>query len=119
MSDLINLRGELDRMTGHRALLIKADGDAIPFDHVLGIRGVEVLIGAAGLDTINLRDGRVMFVDDLGFDKDKPVNLQATEIYHSVCRPGTTWQIRGDVIVVHDRDYLHRRRRRLIERTPR
>lgn len=87
------------------------------------------MIGADMVDTVNLRDGRVMIVDDLGYEVDvrtregdvfgkpgiieeripvkalKPVNAQATALYHGVCRPGTTHQIVGDVAVVWDRDF--------------
>ena len=88
------------------------------------------LIGAATCDTVNLRDGRVMLVDDAGYETEtvehgpgpdpvhglpmafrtelkpvrarKPVNAKATALYHSVCRPGTTHQIVGDVAIVID-----------------
>ena len=35
----------------------------------------------------------------------KPVNAIATELYLSVCAPGTTHQIVGDVAVVPDEDF--------------
>jgi len=82
------------------------------------------LIGADYIDTVNLRDGRVMLVDDLGYDTKtverlpgphgefimelvpttarKPVNAEATKLYHGVCIPGTTHQIVGDVAIVID-----------------
>lgn len=83
---------------------------------------IEKLIGAALLDQVNLRDGRVMFVDDNGYESEtvdhgggrfelrhtiarKPVNPEATKLYHGVCRPGTTHQIVGDVAIVFDRDF--------------
>lgn len=52
-----------------------------------------------------LADGRVMLVDDLGHSKGLPVNDAATELYHSVCRPGATWEIRGDVVIANDSDF--------------
>lgn len=85
------------------------------------------LIAAAGTDTVNLGKGRVMVVDDYGYETHmksrrgmhptlgavtvhemvcdkalKPVNLEATKLYHSVCRPGTTHQIVGDVAILQD-----------------
>lgn len=59
-------------------------------------------IGADVLDVVNLRDGRVMFVDDLGHDKNLPVNRDGTALYWKVCRPGTTWEIVGDVAICQD-----------------
>jgi len=75
-------------------------------------------------DTVNLRDGRVMLVDDDGWETEsvevapnhiaikatrpkpgKAINPEATRIYHSICYPGTTHQIVGDVIIAQDRDF--------------
>ena len=87
------------------------------------------MIGAELIDTVNLRDGRVMIVDDAGYDVQvttregewegrpttfethtpirarKPLNTAATALYHGVCRPGATHQIVGDVAIVWDRDF--------------
>ena len=56
-------------------------------------------------DTVNLRDGRIMMVDDGGHRKQRPVNQKATELYHAVCIPGTTHQIRGSVVICNDADW--------------
>ena len=64
-------------------------------------------IGAVVCDTVNLRDGRVMLVDDLGYQKELPLNPKATLLYHSVCRPGTTHYIRGDVAVTLDHHFAY------------
>ncbi len=69
------------------------------------IAAIERLIGADCLDIVNLRDGRVMLVDDTGMVDGKPVNPKATELYHSVCRPGTPFSIHGDVAVANDADF--------------
>lgn len=63
------------------------------------------MIGADIIDTVNLRDGRVMLVDDDGHQKFLPVNERATELYHSVCKPGTTHKIVGDVAICLDEDF--------------
>lgn len=89
------------------------------------------LLQASSFDTVNLRDGRVMIVDDDGYDVElidhglqpaphggmaqtwerrpmtakKPVNAGATKLYHTVCKPGVTHQIVGDVAIVHDKDF--------------
>lgn len=66
---------------------------------------IGILIGADCFDTVNLRDGRVMIVDDTGMIDRKPVNPEATKLYHSVCRPGTPNPICGDVAVCIDADF--------------
>ena len=63
------------------------------------------LIGANGLDTVNLRDGNVMLVDDTGVIDNRPVNALATEFYRAICRPGTMYSIHGDVAIVIDKDF--------------
>jgi hypothetical protein len=84
--------------------LIKTSGEETQAQAV-GIEEIHGLAGADVMDVVNLRDGRVMFVDDLGHPKALPVNAKATELYHSVCRPGTTWEIRGDVVIALERDF--------------
>lgn len=82
---------------------------------------ITALLGAPMLDTVNLRDGRVMLVDDGGYETTsevrenvthlvptkplKPVNAKATAMYHAICHPGTTHQIVGDVAIVNDEDF--------------
>jgi hypothetical protein len=85
--------------------IIRTSGAEETIDGRATIAGIEKAIGASILDTVNLRDGRVMFVDDNGISKNLPVNPAATGLYHSVCRPGTTHQIRGDVAVVYDNEF--------------
>lgn len=90
-------------------------------------KAIEHLIGASALDGVNLRDGRVMFVDDAGYDVElvehpprdgydvvverkatrprKPVNPQATALYHAICKPDVTHAIVGDVAIVRDDDF--------------
>lgn len=68
------------------------------------INVIHTFLRAEVLDTVNLRDGRVMMVDDLGHSKGLPVNEKATELYHGICKPGTTHQIVGDVAIVVDAD---------------
>lgn len=80
------------------------------------------MIGAEMVDTVNLRDGRVMLVDDAGYETKvvnhgdghielkpvrarRPANAEATKLYHSVCLPGTTHQIVGDVAIARDADF--------------
>ena len=86
---------------------IKADGTEVTLDKPISIREVNELIGADTLDTVNLRDKHrhVMLVDDAFMDKGLAVNHKATALYWSVCRPGTTHQIRGDVVIVPDADF--------------
>lgn len=63
------------------------------------------MIGASVGDVVNLRDGRVMLIDDTGFNDGKPRNPAATELYWSVCKPGTTHPICGDVAIAVDEDF--------------
>jgi len=84
------------------------------------VHDIVLLIGAEILDTVNLRDGRVMLVDDDGWESyplrtaqgisliplklRKPVNPTASALYRAVRRPGVTHQIVGDVAIVQDRE---------------
>ena len=62
-------------------------------------------IGAEYLDTVNLRDGTIMAVDDEGHRLGKAINTEATKLYHAVCKPGTTHQIVGDVAILIDLEW--------------
>lgn len=46
-----------------------------------------------------------MFVDDLGYRRGFPNNTEATALYHKVCKPGTTHQIKGDVVIGRDENF--------------
>lgn len=114
--------------------IIRTDGreERHAISRALAMNTIRRLIDAKMLDTVNLRDGRVMLVDDAGYeitvvDKGlqpmgagatlaqtyknepvrarKPVNEKATTLYHGVCRPGTTHQIVGDVAIVVDAEF--------------
>lgn len=107
---------EILRVDGTRsltALNIRDGQDAITQIHAL--------IGCDTGDTVNLRDGRVMCVDDNGWECEtidhgnghiemkpvralKPINEQATKIYQAL-RPGTPNQIAGDVVIAWDEDF--------------
>lgn len=106
---------EILRTNGERETITVPSGRA-------AFAEIEKMIGASTLDTVNLRDGRVMLVDDAGWETRtvehapgqvefiptvprKPFNPEATKLYHSVCRPGTTHQIVGDVAIAWDRDF--------------
>jgi hypothetical protein len=88
-----------------RLAVIRVDGEEE--DHFVprsrAIKEAGRIIGARVLDTVNLHDGRVMLVDDLGHGK-KKLNPKATKLYHSVCRPGTAHTIVGDVAILVDAD---------------
>jgi hypothetical protein len=80
------------------------------------------VIGCEVTDSVRLQNDIVMIVADGGWKIDvvdhgtglitlkpaparKPVNALATELYWSVCHPGTTHQIFGDVALVRDSDF--------------
>lgn len=89
--------------------IIRTDGsiEVMEIARADAIGHISRLIGApSGLvDTVNLRDGRVMLVDDTGALDGRPVNKLATEHYRAVCKPGTRVPICGDVAIVLDADF--------------
>ena len=89
--------------------LIRTDGTIIPLHEPQSIQQIEVLIGAKTLDVFYFRDdkGRLwsVMVDDIGHDKQLPVNDIATKKYWSVCLVGTVHQIRGDVFMQLDSEF--------------
>jgi hypothetical protein len=112
-------------MTTMRRLL-RADGTTMDLDGPRTMPELMRLIGAKTIDTVNLhhlgRPLHVMLVDDNGYESElvstgpstavlkpirakKPVNVEATRMYHANCRPGTTHQIVGDVAIVPDEDF--------------
>jgi hypothetical protein len=82
--------------------VIRVDGTETMHEGKPSIAAICRLIGCDGLDhmTIDRRRQTVMFVDDTGMLDGKPVNAKATALYHAVCKPGTVWQIHGDVVIV-------------------
>lgn len=66
-------------------------------------------MGGALLDTVDLRDGRVMLVDDMGVSKRLPVNEPASKYYRSICKPEAVaaglCNIYGTAVVVWDDDF--------------
>jgi len=90
------------------------------------LQWIQRMIEADTIDAVNLRDGRVMLVDDHGWETRttdertpdgvlhitvhpvrprKPINPAATALYHAVCGPGTTHAIAGDVAIAVDADF--------------
>jgi hypothetical protein len=107
--------------------IIRTDGTVEVLAEPVPLRKLAELIGADTLDTVVLRHMgyplHVMLVDDLGYEVEqlgpvmvdgvahferrcvrarKPVNAEATRLYHLNCQPGTTHQIVGDVVIVPD-----------------
>jgi hypothetical protein len=78
--------------------IIRTSGVREPFE---GSRDeLAAALGCDTFDTVNLRDGTFMYLDDVGHPKGLPVNPEATKLYHKVCIPGTTHPIAGDVAVI-------------------
>jgi len=92
-----------------RRRIIRVDGTVETLDRAKRMEELRQLIGAAGLDTVALRHLgtplQVMLVDDTGLVGGKPVNDQATKLYHANCRPGVTHPICGDVAIVFGGDF--------------
>jgi hypothetical protein len=85
------------------AELIRVNGERARFDRPLSLLEVRRLIQAETLDTINLKDGHVMLVDDTGKIDKKPPNVAATFIYQRV--RNSLNKIHGDVVIAWDEDY--------------
>lgn len=103
--------------------VIRTDGTEETFAIKPTNKLVKLAIGAETLDTVTLsRSGRgmaetIMLLDDIGtgfvstgfgfrrVGPTKPVNDKATKLYWSVCKPGTTHQIHGDVAICNDEDF--------------
>lgn len=87
-------------------MVLRATGEKVNCSEPMSIERIRTILQAEALDTVRLADRvHVMPVDDSGYDKDLPVNAAATELYLQRCIPGTTHQIRGDVVVVPDSDF--------------
>ncbi len=67
------------------------------------IKTISAALGCSTCDVVNLRDGRVMLVDDTGMVDGKPVNPKATAIYHGVY--STPYSIHGDAAIANDEDF--------------
>ena len=108
-------------------LVIRTDGTETVVPMQRGVLDqISELIGADTLDFVRIglleRTDLVMAVDDSGWEYEvvqhnpghiehrptkarKPINQRATELYHAICKPGTTHQIVGDVAICHDEDF--------------
>ena len=91
---------EILRVSGTR------EEHAIPSKH-RALDAIHKLLQCECTDTVNLRDGRVMLVDDTGLLDGTPVNAQATALYHSIYpRARESGQpIVGDVAIALDEDF--------------
>lgn len=88
--------------------IIRADGAREQHRVAKGIlmEWIRRMIAAPqALDTVNLRDGRVMLVDDTGMIDGRSTNPEATKLYHGLCRPGVTHPICGDVAITLDSNF--------------
>jgi hypothetical protein len=88
--------------------LLRTDGTVIELDGPKDMAEIEALIGGdcEATDVVMLRDRlHVMILDDTGASRNLPVNPAATALYHEICVAGTTWPIRGDVVILPDTDF--------------
>jgi hypothetical protein len=87
--------------------ILRTDGTQETINERPTLDGIREAIHCDTLDVVQIGRANgtdeVMLVDDSGALTDKPFNEKATELYHRICKPGTTWQIRGDVAVTRDR----------------
>jgi hypothetical protein len=85
--------------------IFRADGTYEALTGPQTMAQIEALIDCALCDSVMLADRiHVMVIDDLGHKRGLPVNEVATRLYRDA-RPGSPWEIRGDVVVVPDSDY--------------
>src|SRR5258708_28354330 len=96
----------LPRVQRGQYLILRINGNVKKVDEKPTLAKIYKEIGCECIDTITLDHERqlVMMVDDNGAitEPPKPVNDNATAMYHARCKPGTTWPIRGDVALVND-----------------
>lgn len=105
--------------------VIYTDGTELELPTPIKFEQIGKLIGATMFDTVNLRHLghplHIMIVDDNGYETKaitkgvvtelktvrarKPLNQEATRLYHANCHPGTTHQIVGNVAIVPDSDF--------------
>src|SRR5262245_30117441 len=92
-----------------RALCLSKNPLTRPLPLEPGLHGIREAIHCDTLDVVQIGRANgtdeIMLVDDSGALTGKPVNEKATELYHRICKPGTTWQIRGDVAIARDEDF--------------
>ncbi len=86
--------------------ILRADGTVKPLSGPVDLAQVDQVLGAGAFPgSINLRDGRVLLIDDQGVAKRLPRNAAATALYHSICKPGTTTPVLGDAVVTLNADF--------------
>jgi len=89
--------------------VLRVNGSIEPHyvDSRKAIQLIAALIGAEICDSVNLRDGRIMIVDDTGLIDGKPHNPQATSLYHSIYprAKASNRPIVGDVAIAVDEDF--------------
>lgn len=88
-------------------VLIKTNGETIALDdRPHSIDEIKALIGADVIDSRMLHDSgeHVMIFDDVFIDKQLPLNVGATVIYHAAGY-SMAQQICGDVVLVPDADF--------------
>lgn len=87
-------------------IVIRTNGTMKVLDRPQTISEACAQIGADTLDTVILADAQhVMQVDDTGVLKELPINDVATRLYRERCRPGTTHEIHGDIVILPDGDF--------------
>lgn len=84
------------------AYIARADGSVVVLTKTPSHKEIRGLIGADTLETVSLRNGTTLYVDDAGHQKNLPRNEIATTLYHAICRAGTTHHIVGDAVVAPD-----------------
>jgi hypothetical protein len=66
------------------------------------LAAIRTAIDATALTSVNLQDGRRLYLDDDGDESVKPINDPATRLYNAVWRTKGAFALRGDVAIVTD-----------------
>jgi hypothetical protein len=95
-------------MPAGKATLIRANGEKQDFNRSLTMTEIRKLINAEVLDSVNLKEGHVLVIDDNGIQAGKPPNAGATFIYQRLKKSTNKIYgdvVIGDVVIVWDNDY--------------
>lgn len=65
----------------------------------------QILYAPLGFKSFNLRDGRVMIVDEMAYHLCKTLNMKAVEIFKESGTQGQMPPLCGDVAIVRDSDW--------------
>jgi hypothetical protein len=93
----------MENMVEGKYRIIWVDGTEIIISEKPTIEGINKAIGCDLADSVDLKGGQVMAVDDAGQLKGLPVNRKASAIASQ--RLGRSYTIYGIAVIANDRDF--------------